>query len=52
LLSGTGRVVATSSNAGLCDEAVGGKLAAGTYFLRVFSSKAIRTNYTLALAAA
>jgi hypothetical protein len=42
----------TSSNAGLRDEAVARKLAAGNYFLRVFSNTSIRTNYTLAIAAA
>ncbi|MDB5323387.1 MAG: hypothetical protein JWN40_5018 [Phycisphaerales bacterium] len=52
LLDGSGRVIQTSSNAGLSDEAVAQKLTAGNYFLRVFSDKAIRTNYTLAVAAA
>jgi hypothetical protein len=52
LLDSSGRIIQTSSNAGLRDEAVARKLTAGNYFLRVFSDKAIRTNYTLAIAAA
>jgi hypothetical protein len=52
LLDGLGRVIQTSANTGLRDEAIARKLTAGNYFLQVFSSKSIRTNYALAIAAA
>jgi hypothetical protein len=52
LLDSSGRVIQVSRKAGVADEAVAGKLKAGTYFVRVFSDTAIRTNYTLAIASA
>jgi hypothetical protein len=52
LLDRNGRVLATSANKYLRDEAISARLKGGTYFLRVFSSAPITTSYTLKASAA
>jgi hypothetical protein len=51
LLDANGRVLATSANKYLRDEAISARLKGGTYFLRVFSSAPITTSYTLKMSA-
>jgi hypothetical protein len=49
LISSTGRVLATSENGGAANEAITRVLREGTYYVRVFSTTAIRSNYRLSL---
>jgi hypothetical protein len=52
LLDRNGRVLATSANKYLRDEAIGARLKGGTYFVRVFGNAPITTIYTLNMSAA
>jgi hypothetical protein len=49
LLDVNGVAIRTSRNAGATNEVVSRTLAAGTYYLRVFSEQSIRTQYAMSL---
>lgn len=47
LISSSGAVVASSTNAGIANEQLTQSLAAGTYYVRVYGESAIDTRYSL-----
>jgi hypothetical protein len=51
LLDSSGRAIRTSANAGSANEVVSRTLQAGTYYLRVFSDRAVTTQYSLKFSA-